>query len=223
MFPAVELQCAGMSATRWAQFAQLARSNPQALNLGPLELCASCGRLFAQESSGNGKTPDLKPAGDASQTTKSDPPADEPDSVQKQNERLAAEKAAQSVTASMFPWERRQMDGGSTPLNRFERVYWIAFGGAVIFIVGSNVYRYFTSKKEVKVDEDLAKVKEEMALKLSSGSVNVLQCEDVFEGLSPQEVSEYVDSTHKKRIRERHTQADEYDGLSPEEINRLHQ
>lgn len=64
---------------------------------------------------------------------------------------MAATSAAQSVTASMFPWERRQMDGGGTPLNRFERVYWIAFGGAAAFIVGSNLYRYFTTKKEVVV------------------------------------------------------------------------
>lgn len=76
---------------------------------------------------------------------------DHADVLKKENERVVAEKAAQSITASMFPWERRQMDGGSTPLNRFERVYWIAFGGAVAFIVGSNVYRYFTSKKEVVV------------------------------------------------------------------------
>lgn len=43
------------------------------------------------------------------------------------------------------------MDGGGTPLNRFERVYWIAFGGAVAFIAGSNMYRYFTRKKDVVV------------------------------------------------------------------------
>lgn len=80
------------------------------------------------------------------------------DALMKENDRIAAEKAAQTISASMFPWERRQMDGGSTPLNRFERVYWVAFGGAVVFIVGSNVYRYFTSKKEVVVRPDLYSV-----------------------------------------------------------------
>lgn len=93
-------------------------------------------------------------------------------------------------------------------------------------------------------------MKEDMALQLSTGSINVLQCEDVFEGLSPevrvqhysysaessqdsllvlnrwpimQEVSDYVDSTRNKRIRGLHSQADEFDGLSPDEINQLGQ
>lgn len=38
-----------------------------------------------------------------------------------------------------------------------------------------------------------------------------------------QEVSDFVDSARNKKIRERHSQADEYDGLSPEEINKLQQ
>jgi hypothetical protein len=55
----------------------------------------------------------------------------------------------------MFPWERRQMDGGSTPLTRFERIYWIAFGGAIVFLVGTNGYRYFKSKQEPEVRPDI--------------------------------------------------------------------
>lgn len=38
----------------------------------------------------------------------------------------------------------------------------------------------------VQVDEDFEKKKEDMAIKLSSGSLNVLQCEDLFEGLTPE-------------------------------------
>lgn len=121
-------------------------------------------------------------------------------------------KAAESVSAGMFPWERRQMDGGGTPLNTFERVYWLAFGGAIAFLIGTNVYRYWSSKQEVKaciqgnsfsiahttllilqmvsgafvqVDEDTARKKDEIALKLAVGDINVLQSEDVFEGLTP--------------------------------------
>ena len=60
-------------------------------------------------------------------------------------------KAAESVSAGMFPWERRQMDGGGKPLNSFERVYWLAFGGAIAFLIGTNVYRYLSSKQVVKV------------------------------------------------------------------------
>lgn len=37
----------------------------------------------------------------------------------------------------------------------------------------------------MQVDEDVAKKKDEIAVKLSSGEINVLQSEDVFEGLTP--------------------------------------
>jgi hypothetical protein len=60
-------------------------------------------------------------------------------------------KAAESVTAGMFPWERRHMDGGNKPLTRFERVYWMAFSGAVVFLVCINGYRYFRSGEKPKV------------------------------------------------------------------------
>lgn len=58
-------------------------------------------------------------------------------------------QAAKSATASMFPWERRQMDGGK--LTTFDRVYWIAFAGAIGFLIIVNGRRYFFPKKEVKV------------------------------------------------------------------------
>ena len=37
----------------------------------------------------------------------------------------------------------------------------------------------------MQVDEDTARKKDEIALKLAVGDINVLQSEDVFEGLTP--------------------------------------
>lgn len=40
-------------------------------------------------------------------------------------------------------------------------------------------------------------------------------------GFGVQEVSDFVEGARNKKIRERHSASDEYDGLSPEEINKL--
>lgn len=58
-------------------------------------------------------------------------------------------QAAKSATASMFPWERKQMDGGK--LTSFDKVYWVVFAGAIGFLVVVNARRYFFPKKEVEV------------------------------------------------------------------------
>lgn len=87
-------------------------------------------------------------------------------------------KAAESVSAGMFPWERRQMDGGGTPLSSFERAYWIAFAGAVVFLIGSNGYRYWHSKQEVKVRIHRPKNKPSLTniLLLASSRWSELRC-----------------------------------------------
>lgn len=59
-------------------------------------------------------------------------------------------KAAESATASMFPWERKQMDGSGKPLSRFDKFYWAAFGGAILFLVGVNGRRWWLSKQQPK-------------------------------------------------------------------------
>ena len=38
----------------------------------------------------------------------------------------------------------------------------------------------------VQVDDDKEKLKEAMALEIASGGLNILQCQDVFEGSTPQ-------------------------------------
>ena len=58
--------------------------------------------------------------------------------------------AAASATASMFPWERRQMDGGGK-VNTFEKVYWAAFGCAIVYLVVVNGWRYYSKRQEPKV------------------------------------------------------------------------
>jgi hypothetical protein len=60
-------------------------------------------------------------------------------------------QAAQSVTAGMFPWERRHMEGGNKPLTHFERIYWGALAAAVLFLAVTNGWRYFNATPETKV------------------------------------------------------------------------
>lgn len=45
-----------------------------------------------------------------------------------------AMKASQIATRMMFPWERRQFDGGR--LTWWERAYWAAFAPMAVFVVG---------------------------------------------------------------------------------------
>jgi hypothetical protein len=122
------------------------------------------------------------------------------------------------------------MDGGGTLLTSFERVYWMAFGGATVFLIGRNVYRYWPSKREVPVslpppsyilgvlftfafhlaeccsqhllrmrgssqmNEGAAARKDELALKLAMGEINMLQSDDVFEGLTPEVPTECMNT-----------------------------
>ena len=60
-------------------------------------------------------------------------------------------KAAETATASMFPWERKQMDGSNKPLSRFDKFYWTAFGGAIVFLVGVNGRRWWLAKQKPEV------------------------------------------------------------------------
>lgn len=163
-----------MHSLRALQGAQLGRSLAGIVDIAQYGHCLSCSRWFSQEPKPNGQGIDPKTSSSSESTTATAMKgavqkfqtfpsslwisnadlvytALFADTLTKENERKAAESAAQSVTAAMFPWERRQMDGEGTPLNRFERVYWIAFAGAAAFIAGSNIYRYFTVKKEVVV------------------------------------------------------------------------
>ena len=59
-------------------------------------------------------------------------------------------QAAKSATASMFPWERKQMDG-SGKLSNFDKVYWVAFAGAITFLIVVNAQRYLWPKQEKPV------------------------------------------------------------------------
>lgn len=61
------------------------------------------------------------------------------------------QKSAEAATASMFPWERRQMDGSRKPLTTFEKAYWAVFAGALVYLVVTNVRRYYWPKKEPQV------------------------------------------------------------------------
>jgi len=55
------------------------------------------------------------------------------------------QEAAKAISASMFPWERRQMDapGKAKGLNSWERFYWGAFATMLAFLGGVQVYKQF--------------------------------------------------------------------------------
>lgn len=44
------------------------------------------------------------------------------------------------VTAWMFPWERRQMEGAGTPLRTWEKAYWGLFVGGMAVLLYSRLF-----------------------------------------------------------------------------------
>ena len=45
-----------------------------------------------------------------------------------------------AASAWMFPWEKRQMEGGSGPLRTWERVYWGVFVTGLSFFLLSRLH-----------------------------------------------------------------------------------
>ena len=53
------------------------------------------------------------------------------------------------VSAWMFPWERRQMEGG-TPLRTWEKLYWGLFVGGLAFLLYSRLFLADAKKPDPK-------------------------------------------------------------------------
>lgn len=94
---------------------------------------------------------------------------------------LAPSLLSLAATDWMFPWERRQLQGGK--LSVWEKFYWTAFVAAM----GLLAYNHLLpkSKKEVVVDENKETLKADMARSLLAGKSLIEEEDDVFEGLSP--------------------------------------
>ena len=134
----------------------------------------------------------------------------------------------------MFPWERRAILDGDKPLKWWEKAYWVAFAGCMVYLA----YRVTVGRGEKKVreaqDEERDARRRERAGALGvSGESFIDDGDDIFEGLTPAEIQALVEAQQRGAggaggapgglaapaagfLQE----PDEFEGLSPEEINR---
>ncbi|CAL8470149.1 g9691 [Coccomyxa elongata] len=120
-------------------------------------------------------------------------------------------QSAQAASAWMFPWEKRQMDGAQQPLRTWEKLYWGVFVTALAGLLFSRLYR--SEKPEPKVDEEKEAKKLQRARMVLAGHA-FTDDDDPFEGLTPQEIQQYVLTATQGASAE-----DPFEGMSPEEIN----
>lgn len=112
----------------------------------------------------------------------------------------------------MFPWERRQIEG-TGDLRLWEKIYWGVFVVAISLFLFNRLRDWNTEEPE----EDTSKEqrKEERARMVLAGDTVLVPWgdEDPFEGMTPQEVQEYVEKTTGANA------ADPFEGMDPAEID----
>lgn len=131
------------------------------------------------------------------------------------------EEGAKIVSSWMFPWERRQMEGGK--LKPWEKLYWGAFVLAIsLFLFNRLPSMFDSSSEEDKEDPEVVKKREESkkeaARRVAAGEslLDIVQGNggvDPFDGEDPEVIETYVKSVMGLD--------DPYEGMSPEEINSL--
>ncbi|KAK9832442.1 hypothetical protein WJX74_010363 [Apatococcus lobatus] len=117
----------------------------------------------------------------------------------------------------MFPWEKRQMDGSKQPLRTWEKVYWGVFvTGFSVFLL-SRVSVWTSAEPE---DPAIAERREESRMRAARLMLagQPPPADDPFDGLTPQEIQQYVDKATNGA-----TSEDPFEGMSPEEINNFMQ
>jgi hypothetical protein len=130
-------------------------------------------------------------------------------------------KEQQDVVSNfMFPWERRQMQGGA--LSTWEQWYWGVFVLAIAVFLFNRAGSWTNSEEDIEKataekrrQEEMERLKVARArLIMTGGSVLVGDDEDdPFENMTPQEVESFVQS---------HTGGstqDPFAGMTPEEID----
>ena len=125
------------------------------------------------------------------------------------------------VSGFMFPWERRQMQGGSE-LNTWEKYYWGIFVLAIAVFLFNRAGSWTNTEEELEKAVAEKRRKEEMErlqverarLIMAGGSVLVGDDdEDPFEDMSPEAIEKFVmEQTGGSK-------KDPFAGLSPEEID----
>ena len=132
------------------------------------------------------------------------------------------------VSGFMFPWERRQMQGGGE-LNTWEKYYWGVFVVAIAVFLFNRAGSWNNTDEEVEKaaaekrrEEEMERLRVERArLLLAGGTIlgpigaagaDGEEEEDPFEGMSPEDIEEFVRG-------QTGAAADPFAGLSPEEID----
>ena len=133
----------------------------------------------------------------------------------------------------MFPWERRQILDGDKPLRWWEKAYWVAFAGCMVYLAYRiTVGRGEKEEKEARDEARDARRRARAGELSASGESFIDDGEDIFEGLTPAEIQALVEAQRlaaadltagmigSRAVPALLQEPDEFDGLSPEEINR---
>ena len=129
------------------------------------------------------------------------------------NKNPAAEaEPANPIAISMFPWERAVLSDGRQqgPMKNWQKLYWAAFGAAVLFLAGNRARLHYQSiKTKEELEADLRENRRAMQAALEGKSF--ADGDDPFEGMEPQEI--------EALLKQNAPGGDPYAGMTPEEIN----
>ena len=112
----------------------------------------------------------------------------------------------------MFPWERSVLSDGRQqgPMKNWQKLYWAAFGAAVLFLAGNRARLHYQSiKTKEELEADLRENRRAMQAALEGKSF--ADGDDPFEGMEPQEI--------EALLKQNAPDGDPYAGMTPEEIN----
>lgn len=143
-------------------------------------------------------------------------PSEDPGTASTSQQQQHSSDREDVVSSMMFPWEKRQLQGGA--LSTWEKYYWGVFVVAVaIFLFNRAGHWNQKDPKEVEEEENRKKRMEELkkqkARMILAGSSVLEEEDDPFEGLSPEEIQVYVQDVTGANAK------DPFEGMSPEEIN----
>ena len=121
-------------------------------------------------------------------------------------------KPGNPIAISMFPWERAVLSDGRQqgPMKNWQKLYWAAFGAAVLFLAGNRARLHYQSMKtKEELEADLRENRRAMQAALEGKSF--ADGDDPFEGMEPQEI--------EALLKQNAPDGDPYAGMTPEEIN----
>ncbi|KAI3431299.1 hypothetical protein D9Q98_004358 [Chlorella vulgaris] len=130
----------------------------------------------------------------------------------------AGQAAATKVAAGspwMFPWERRQLQGGE--LRWWEKMYWGVFVVGIALILFNRLEWEKVPDPAIEERRKLLEEQRMAAARIVLAGKSILVpwgTDDPFGGMSPQEIEEFCKTASGGA-----SEADPFEGLSPEEID----